>query len=526
MAVFTTWMRSNLSTYLDNATSRRDYRAQLRGSRAIVLWTIYLMALISIGMLNYASSVTSGEVSIVEAQRSLQDFYRLIMYLLAGMVVLVAPALAATAIVIEKERRSLDLVFSAPVKPKSLLVGKMISAYRYTWMLLVLALPITAVCVVLGGATWSEVLATYALLSLHALLYSAIGLTISSIANKPVGALVWTYIAIGIYSSIAGTITGISAFSGFYGRTTNEVPFTIALSPFFVVEAAGTHTTMLGVAVPNWILFAIYVLFLTRLLLLGAASSLSPFNSWETKNLRITAAVSCGGLAFLFGYLYFESIGSYARGYSPGYPGSTAYTPNLDLIAANILAFVPFVMLVALPFISCSGTDGERKFLPNGMFSFKEGIRGTPAGALPFMLLIILCTAVGVCIANWMFASAMPGEIFLSTLAWSAGFWVFCWSLGRWASATSFELKSARTLHLASLIVLLGLPIPFLAIVDSEQSTPLWALYPMYPLFMQGDDHSMARAAMGSALLAIGAIIAYSSYRKLRAKAAVPPVMA
>ncbi|MEA2552748.1 MAG: hypothetical protein QOJ65_924, partial [Fimbriimonadaceae bacterium] len=159
MATVRDWARENFAVYADNATSRRDFRAQLRGNRSFILWMIYLAMLIGLGMLNYSQSVDRGQVSVVQAQAWLQNFYEMIMVLLAAMITLVAPALAATAIVIEKERRSLDLLFSAPVKPKVLLVGKMLSAYRYTWMLLVLSLPVTAVCVVLGGATWSEVLA-------------------------------------------------------------------------------------------------------------------------------------------------------------------------------------------------------------------------------------------------------------------------------------------------------------------------------------------------------------------------------
>ena len=519
MAMFTGWMRSSIGTYLDNPTSRRDYRAQLRGSRSIALWTVYLVALIGIGMLNYASSVSRGEVSIVDAQRTLQDFYRLIMQLLGAMIMLVAPALAATAVVIEKERRSLDLVFSAPVKPKVLLVGKMISAYRYVWMLLVLSLPVTSVCVVLGGATWGEVLAAYALLSLQALLFSAIALLISTLANKPVGALVWTYIAVGIYNIFAFSLSTATDFrSAAFGISTNEAPFTITLSPFSVVDAAGTHTTLFGYAVPNWVLFAIYALFLTRLLLLGAASALSPYNSWETKNLRVTAIFACGLFGFLLGYM-FLSVMSPSSGVTPAFPGAAPPSaPNTDLISANILAFVPLFLLIPLPFITCAGTDAERKFWPNGAFSFKEAIRGTPAGALPFLLMVILSTTLGVLIAHHLNTKDWPGEIFLSSLVWATGFWTFCWSLGRLAASMSQELRSARTIHLAGLIVALGLPLPFLAIIDSEQQTPLWSIYPLYPLWMQTDDPSFARFAMGLGLLAIGGVIALSSNRKLKAR--------
>jgi hypothetical protein len=292
------------------------------------------------------------------------------------------------------------------------------------------------------------------------------------------------------------------------------------MSPFSVVQAAGTHTTLFGLAVPNWILFGVYVLFLTRLLLLGAASSLSPFNSWETKNLRVTAVVACGVFGFLLGYMFLSVVGPTAP-----YAGGAATGPNTDLIAANIFALVPMVLLIPLPFIACSGTDAEKKFMPNGTFSFKEAIRGTPAGALPFLLMSIAAVAFGVFGAYVLAVHKVPGGIFVSSVVWALGFWVFCWSFGRWASATSFELKSARTLHLASLIVLLGLPLPFLAIVDSEQQTPLWSFYPLYPLWMQGDDPSMSRFAMGTALLVVGLLIAFFSNRKLQARLAASPVM-
>src|SRR2546423_6633937 len=106
MATVRDWAQENFSVYWDNATSRRDFRAQLRGNRAVILWTVYLLALIGLGMWVYDDTLHRGQYSIVQAQQSLQTFYQTVMGLLGGMVTLVAPALAATAIVVEKERRS------------------------------------------------------------------------------------------------------------------------------------------------------------------------------------------------------------------------------------------------------------------------------------------------------------------------------------------------------------------------------------------------------------------------------------
>jgi hypothetical protein len=156
---------------MGNASSMRDFRVQLRGSRSVLLFGAYLLSLITIALLVYSSAIRNGtSVSIVEAQSSLQSFYATVIGLLGGMICLVTPALCATSILTERQRKSLDLVFSAPVSPKYYLVGKMLSSYRYIWMLLVLSLPVTAACVVLGGATWRDVLLGY----LHAMRLRAV----------------------------------------------------------------------------------------------------------------------------------------------------------------------------------------------------------------------------------------------------------------------------------------------------------------------------------------------------------------
>src|SRR5947209_4930518 len=151
-----------------------------------------------------------GGVSITEVQENLREFYNILMVCLASILCLITPALTAGAITSERQRQSLDLLFSAPVSVKALLVGKLISSYRYTWMLLALSLPITAVCVVMGGATWSDVLAGYALLSFSALVLTAIGLVVSSMAPSVGAAILWTYLAVAGYLFVSA---GVSASS-------------------------------------------------------------------------------------------------------------------------------------------------------------------------------------------------------------------------------------------------------------------------------------------------------------------------
>src|SRR3954454_12638649 len=100
------WARENLNVYFRNATAVRDYRVQLRGNRAVILWAVYLIVLIGFGMLTYSAAASQQQMSVVEAQRSLNNFYNQVMYLLSAVMVLIAPALTATAVIAERQRKS------------------------------------------------------------------------------------------------------------------------------------------------------------------------------------------------------------------------------------------------------------------------------------------------------------------------------------------------------------------------------------------------------------------------------------
>src|SRR5688500_14766550 len=212
------WVQENARVYIGNATAKRDYRAQLRGTRAIWLWAAYLLILIFIAGVTYSGIVNDAVPQpVAELQFQLQTFYETMMRFLGLMVVLIAPALTATAIVSERQMKSLDLVFTSPMTLKHLLVGKMISSYRYVWMLLILALPVTAVSVVMGGATWMDVLAAYVLLSSCALIVTSIGLLMSAVCATLVSAVLWTYLLVGAYAGLTSFFAASWEFTSRYG---------------------------------------------------------------------------------------------------------------------------------------------------------------------------------------------------------------------------------------------------------------------------------------------------------------------
>ncbi|HWA82685.1 MAG TPA: ABC transporter permease, partial [Fimbriimonadaceae bacterium] len=390
------WVRESVGTYLGNATAVRDYRVQLRGNRAVILWAVYLAVLIGFGMLTYSAAAARQQMSVVEAQASLRQFYSQVLDLLSMVIVMIAPALTATAIVTERQRKSLDLVFSAPVTPKYYLVGKMISSYRYLWMLLVLSLPVTAACVVLGGAVWSEVLTTYALLSIQGLIYTSLALLFSTLAQKPVGAIVWSYISVFIYVWFAAELgLGLSAMrtiSG-SGRSIGEMPFAVCLRPFEITDVASTYTVIVGYHVPNWLLAALFALLFVRLMLLAGSSALSPYGSWETKSLRLHSLVYTFLGAFGLAAVIAPALPGIGHASALATPGASG--PDSDRIAGQAFVWLLTSLILVLPFITCYGSDLERKSWPDGIFNVRRMLIATPSGGLPFLLALVLAVAGG-----------------------------------------------------------------------------------------------------------------------------------
>jgi len=438
----TAWITEFRDTYFANATSRRDFRVQMRGSRSAILFGCYLSALVAVATIYYSSSNFGQVQSVVEAQRALTEFYATMMRVLAVLVVLITPALSASTVAAERARQSLDLIFSAPVSPRYYLVGKVISSYRYTWMLLVLALPITAAAVVLGGAAWADVLNAYLLLSFHALLFTTFALLMSSVAAKPVSAIVWSYVGVGFYAFFTSMF---ATYSTFTRGSTDELPVIATLTPFFVAETASSYSLINGVNVPNWILTGLLVLAACKFMLLGAAVRLEPGQPKHVRSLRSHALAYGFALAVLYGFCAGTS----------GLFGMTA--PNPAEVGSNTFA-IGLVLLLFMPGLVSYGFDDGRRHYPDGVFKFRNILTAKPSGALPFLLTFFGLTIVGAIAGQSAYGKAASPE-FWPWVVFGLGFWTMFWAFGRLASSALLGVKSARSVLTGIICTFVLLPI-------------------------------------------------------------------
>ena len=467
-------------------------------------------------MVIYQIALGRPGMSLSSAQAEFTDFFNELDALLAGAICLISPALTATAIVAERQRQSLDLVLSAPIDPKYLLVGKMISSYRYTWMLLILALPVVAMSVVLGGATWRDVFGCFLLLSFHALIFTSMALFISTLTTKPASAVIWSFFAVGGYVVLSGYLAATSAIPMAFSRGgTEHLPFTISLSPFTVLQAINSSTLVGSIDVPNWVFAGIISLLLSRLFLLGAAVNLAPLDRRLSANLRLSGLAYTFGLGCLVMYSLAPVLITGPAARSLGGPGQAGLLPDLLIMIVGI-GSIGWVS-IGVPMLSCYGWEGSKRFWPNGQFSPRHTFDGTPAGNLPFLLLL-LCSGVGGSYFGYNWAGGQPTEgSLLPGMLWAVGIVVLTWSMGQLLAAACKTMKTARVLHLCSLISLyLGLPLGMMIfqvapswVVDQYSTgskSDLWYLWPLTPLLDRNLFH--LAPVYGLIMLVLGGVIA------------------
>lgn len=530
MFVESSWLYQLKRTYIGNATAVRDLRIQLRGGRAAFLFTLYLVVMGFVLLMVYAGSLgEEGRYSLAAAQSSLQSFYYTTLGSLAVVITIVAPSMGAFSIVTEKQRRSLDLVFSAPTEPKYYLVGKLISSYRYVWLLLVLSLPFCAVSVTLGGTTWGQLFLTFLLFSFYGLVCVAFGLLMSTLCSKVLPALIWTYLAVACYFLGTFGLTALSAISS-RGMMTQINPFA-SLNPMTFPFVADQTWPVFGREIPTWILSILLQLLVVKFIILGAGSLLAPGNSKEIRGLRIHSLLYSGGVAYLVGYTidpFFRTMLTYGGTYS----GLTTDDVLQILHGRSIFAILFFLGLIVVPYLSSFGFNDLRRHRPDGFFNIRQAFTGRPSGHLPFLLLLFVSCTVAY---SWGSASAATASSFIpfarssstSTSPTVVNFnpgstgylmyvflildlWLLAFLIGWFVVGRTPLLSRGRTFALFFFVLALILPTALFAIVapeDSRSASGIWSLNPMAGVI---SDLSAAKITgfHGLALLCVNVILA------------------
>ena len=183
------------------AVGVKELRGRMRGRRAFVILTIYLVLLagfawmVELIMERSLSSGFGGSAGTASASIG-QGVFAALLMLETLQVAFLAPASTAGSISQEREKQTLELLVVTPISSLAMVIGKLFSALIYVWLLIAASIPLTAIVFLFGGVAPEDVLRGYIVLIVTALGFGALGLLASSLVKRTQAAIAISVFAV------------------------------------------------------------------------------------------------------------------------------------------------------------------------------------------------------------------------------------------------------------------------------------------------------------------------------------------
>lgn len=184
----------------------KETRGRMRGKRAFIVLTIYLLllagfaAMVEILVEQSFQTGFGGSGAFASAAIGQGIFVALLM-LMTLQVVFLAPSSTAGGISLEREKQTLELLIATPISSAAIVIGKLLSALVWVFLLIAASIPLMAVVFVFGGIGPETVLAGYLVLLATAIGLGSFGLACSSLVKRTTAST-----AISIFGVLAITI--------------------------------------------------------------------------------------------------------------------------------------------------------------------------------------------------------------------------------------------------------------------------------------------------------------------------------
>lgn len=287
-----------------NPVTLKELRGRMRGTRAFVVMTIYLLLMSGFALLLYVlySAAVSGDGSIQGGQIG-RTLFTGIVGVELFLVTFIVPAFTSVAITGEREKQTYDLLRTTLLSPRALVMGKLLSALSYIFLLLLAAIPLQSVAFLFGGVSEGELALAFVILLVTAIALGTIGLYFSSTMKRTQAASIATYgfallITIGLpvilvvlFSVIAPFFLALSgtslsapvqaALTYGFGLLISTNPLATAYTSqyllvnqhqigFFTQVVSSSGVTLNLPLVSPWIVFTVFYLLLSAVLIVAS----------------------------------------------------------------------------------------------------------------------------------------------------------------------------------------------------------------------------------------------------------------
>ncbi|HSH05223.1 MAG TPA: ABC transporter permease [Anaerolineae bacterium] len=190
-----------------NPITIKELRSRMRGRRAFIVLTGYLILVSAFVLLVYATYVSASQQRYgPPTEEAGKALFGAVLTAQGFLVLIVGPAFTSGSISGEKERQTYELLRTTLMSPKTFVWGKLLSALSYVFLLVSASIPLLSIGFLLGGVALGEIFVSQLLVGVTAVTYALLGLYASSILRTTLAANVVTYAALLIF------VTGIPVF--------------------------------------------------------------------------------------------------------------------------------------------------------------------------------------------------------------------------------------------------------------------------------------------------------------------------
>lgn len=178
----------------ENPVTVKELRSRMRGRRAFVVLTIYLLVMSAFITLVYAAFASSASGPYGPDPREAgKVIFTCVIGVQVFLVLFVGPSFTAGAISGEKEKQTYELLRTTLLSANAFVTGKLLSALSYVLLLILAAIPLQSIAFLLGGVTFLELFVSQIILLVGALSFALWGLFCSSAMRTTLGASVMTF---------------------------------------------------------------------------------------------------------------------------------------------------------------------------------------------------------------------------------------------------------------------------------------------------------------------------------------------
>ncbi|MEQ1788132.1 MAG: ABC transporter permease [Acidimicrobiales bacterium] len=179
-----------------NPVLARELKERMRGRRAIVILTVYLVLLtLSLWLVYEAASSANefGNPMPTQLAEIGSTVFEWVLFFMLLIIMFLVPAQTAGAIAGERERQTLVPLQITLLSPRSILLGKVCAAMAFLTLLVVAAVPLMSIAYLIGGVTVQEVLGGTALVLATGVCVATMCAAISTYARRVQSATVLSY---------------------------------------------------------------------------------------------------------------------------------------------------------------------------------------------------------------------------------------------------------------------------------------------------------------------------------------------